>query len=72
MSTLERVNEACRLRAFMPNNREFVVSMADIFGCHPLKADGDALYHFLEPFTTMAGLRASGRSANTRRRLLHE
>jgi hypothetical protein len=48
MSTLERVNEACRLRAFMPNNREFVVSMADIFGCHPLKADGDALYHFLE------------------------
>ena len=48
MSTLEKVNEACRLRAFMPDNREFVVSMADIFGCRPLKADGDALYHFLE------------------------
>lgn len=48
MSTLERVNEACRLRAFMPSSREFVVCMADIFGCRPLKTDGDALYHFLE------------------------
>lgn len=33
MSTLEKVSEACRLRAFMPDNREFVSSMADIFGC---------------------------------------
>lgn len=40
MSTLERVNEDCHLRAFIPNNREFVRSMADIFGCRPLKADG--------------------------------
>lgn len=48
MSTLEKVTEACCLRAFMPDNREFVAEMAKIFGCRPLKADGDALYHFLE------------------------
>lgn len=48
MSTMERVREACYLRAFMPNNREFVMNMAGIFGCRLLKSDGDNLYHFLE------------------------
>lgn len=48
MSTLEKVSEACRLRAFMPDNREFVSSMADIFGCRPIQEDKENLYHFLE------------------------
>lgn len=48
MNTLEKVREACRLMEFMPSNREFVSSMADIFCCRPLKEDGDNLALFLE------------------------
>ena len=32
----------------MPDEREFVVVMADVFGCRPIDQDGEALYHFLE------------------------
>lgn len=48
MDTMQRIREACRLRQWMPDNREFVEGMADIFCAKPLNSDGDNLYHFLE------------------------
>lgn len=48
MSITEKVGEALRLRAYMPDNREFVVMMADMFCAKPLKGDAENLYHFLE------------------------
>lgn len=57
----ESVIEACRLRAFMPDSREFVKGMADAYGCRPLKADGENLYDFLQAIYNagrIAGIRS--------------
>lgn len=44
----ESVIEACHLRVFMPDSREFVKGMADAYGCRPLEADSENLYDFLQ------------------------
>lgn len=48
MDTFAKTREACRLRAYMPDSREFVEAMVDIFSARPLQGDGDNLYHFLQ------------------------
>ena len=55
------VIEACRLREFMPDSREFVENMAEAFGCHPIKADEENLYIFLQAIYNagrIAGIRS--------------
>lgn len=72
MSTIDRVREACRLRAFMPDNREFVMAMADVFGARPLKKDNDNLWHFLETIYNAGRVDGIRQERQNKRRLLHE
>lgn len=72
MSTIERVREACRLRAYMPDNRDFVIAMADIFGAQPVKDDGDNLYHFLETIYNAGRVDGIRQERKHKGRLLHE
>lgn len=67
----ESVIEACRLREFMPDTRAFVKGMADVYGCRPLKADGENLYDFLQAVYN-AGRIAGIRSERKKQGYAHE
>lgn len=43
-----QVVEACRLREWLPDRREFLRGMMDVFGARPVKGDGDNLVEFLQ------------------------
>ena len=43
-----QVVEACRLREWSPDRREFLRWMMDVFGARPVKGDGDNLVEFLQ------------------------
>ena len=43
-----QVVEACRLREWSPDRREFLRGMMDVFGARPVKGDGDNLVEFLQ------------------------
>lgn len=71
MSTLEKVKEVCRLRPYMPDCREFVETISDIFGARPLQSDRDNLYHFLATIHN-AGRIEGIRQERNRRKRQHE
>ena len=43
-----QVVEACRLREWSPDKREFLRGMMDVFGARPVKGDADNLVEFLQ------------------------
>ena len=43
-----QVVEACRLREWSPDRREFLRGMMDVFGARPVQGDGDNLVEFLK------------------------
>lgn len=47
MNTLSKVREACYLRSWMPDEKEFLESMLDVFGARPLNGHEENLIHFL-------------------------
>ena len=52
-----QVVEACRLREWSPDRREFLRGMMDVFGARPIKGDGDNLVEFLQAVYNWAGAR---------------